>query len=110
MAQIGICLLWQQDGGILEWEFLSLAKPFLRENLFVVVGTRIHQYVLRLVEVISMTHLVHLLDEVMAHLAAAEEGECLDGKPAPGFLVQEQGNVIDEGVVGGYGVQTVDGL
>ena len=74
------------------------------------VGTRIHQYVLRLVEVISMTHLVHLLDKMMAHLAAAEEGECLDGKPAPGFLVQEQGNVINEGVVGGYGVQTVDGL
>ena len=110
VAQIGICLFRQQDGGILEWEFLSLAKPFLRENLLVMVGTRIHQYVLRLVEVISMTHLVHLLDEVMAHLAAAEEGECLDGKPAPGFLVQEQGNVINEGVVGGYGVQTIDGL
>ena len=110
MAQIGICLLWQQDGGIFEWEFLSLAKPFLRENLFVVVGTRIHQYVLRLVEVILVTHLVHLLDKMMAHLAAAEEGERLDGKPAPGFLVQEQGNVINEGVVGGYGVQTVDGL
>ena len=74
------------------------------------VGTRIHQYVLRLVEVISMTHLVHLLNEVMAHLAAAEEGERLDGKTTPGFLVQEQGNVIDEGVVSGYGVQTIDGL
>ena len=74
------------------------------------VGTRIHQYVLRLVEVISMTHFVHLLDEVMAHLAAAEEGERLDDKPDPGLLVQEQGNVIDEGVVSGYGVQTVDGL
>ena len=74
------------------------------------VGTRIHQYVLRLVEVISMTHLVHLQDEVMAHLAAAEEGKRLDGKPAPGFFVQEQGNIIDKGVVGGYGVQTVDGL
>ncbi len=110
VAQIGICLLWQQDGGILEWKFLSLAKPFLRENLLIMVGTCIHQYVLRLIEVIAMTHLVHLLDETVAHLAAAEEGERLDGKPAPGFLVQEQGNVIDEGVVGGYGVQTVDGL
>ena len=91
VAQIGISLLRQQDGGILEREFLALAEPFLRENLLIVVGTCIHQYVLRLIEVIPVTHLVHLLDEAVAHLAAAEEGERLDGKAARGFLVQEQG-------------------
>lgn len=60
------------------------------------VGTCIHQYVLCLIEVIPVTHLVHLLDEAVAHLAAAEEGERLDGKAAPGFLVQEQGDVLKE--------------
>ena len=110
VAQIGISLLRQQDGGILEREFLALAEPFLRENLLIVVGTCIHQYVLRLIEVIPVTHLVHLLDEAVAHLAAAEEGERLDGKAAPGFLVQEQGDVLKESIVGGYGIQTVDGL
>lgn len=54
MAQIGISLLRQQDGGILEREFLALAEPFLRENLLIVVGTCIHQYVLRLIEVIPV--------------------------------------------------------
>ena len=91
-----------------------MEKPFgysfLRENLLIVVGTCIHQYVLRLIEVIPVTHLVHLLDEAVAHLAAAEEGDRLDGKAAPGFLVQEQGDVLKESIVGGYGVQTVDGL
>lgn len=110
VAQIGICLFWQQDGGILEREFLSLAQPFLRENLFVMIGTCIYQYVLRLIEVIPVTHLVHLLDEAVAHLAAAEEGDRLDGKAAPGLLVQEQGDELKESIVGGYGIQTVDGL
>lgn len=87
VAEIGVCLLRQEHGGVLERELLAFAEPFLREYLLVMIRTCIYLYVFCFVEIIEMAQLIHLLDEAAAKNGAEEEACRLDGEATPSFLV-----------------------
>lgn len=110
MAEILVVFLRQENRGVLKRKFLALTKPCLWENLLVMIRARIYLHVLRLVEIIEMTHLIHLLDQAMAYLLTEKEAQRLDGKTPQGLLVEEQGEIIPKGIVGRYGIETIDGL